>query len=483
MRPSLRRRLALFAAALAGGALLGFGLLSYWLIREAKLSRLDARLEQQLLLAGRPRSPNHWQDYAAQLPQALGLATDTAIALRVLGSQHRVLYQSDPWPPELLILPPSRPAPVPTPGFGPPAGSRPRRFQGPRPVPSLRSQRLAGETWRLATLELPQAHVAIAVSLTALDQELQAIRRIYAFAIPGLLLAIAGGAWGLAGQALRPVQGLTQTIQGVTAAGLDQRVVGAGVDVEFQELIAVFNAMLARLERSFQQARRFSGDAAHELRTPLAILQGQLERLLQEVEPGSTLQQRLAQLLEEVSRLNSIVRKLLLLSLADAGQMTVQRRELNGSALIAELMADFDLLAPALTLTTAIEPGLWLRGDRELLTQALQNLLSNAIKYNLPGGWVRVQAQRVPGQALIRISNASLDLPEGDRDRLFDRFQRGDPARTRRIEGTGLGLSLAREVARAHGGDLCLEPARPGETTFRLTLPLGLPPPGPDVSN
>jgi two-component system heavy metal sensor histidine kinase CusS len=111
-------------------------------------------------------------------------------------------------------------------------------------------------------------------------------------------------------------------------------------------------------------------------------------------------------------------------------------------------------------------------GDRDLLIQVLQNLISNAIKYNLPNGWIRIHARRQDATVLITISNCSKDIPTSDRNRIFDRFHRGDPARTRQVEGIGLGLSIAQEIARAHGGDLTLDPVLSGQTAFTLTLPV-----------
>ncbi len=124
-----------------------------------------------------------------------------------------------------------------------------------------------------------------------------------------------------------------------------------------------------------------------------------------------------------------------------------------------------------------------MQGDRDLLIQVLQNLISNAIKYNLPNGWIRIDAYRQGATVLITISNCSKEIPvsdseallrSADRHRIFDRFHRGDPARTRQVEGIGLGLSLAREIARAHGGDLTLDPTLSGQTGFTLTLPVAL---------
>lgn len=238
-------------------------------------------------------------------------------------------------------------------------------------------------------------------------------------------------------------------------------------------LIQVFNQMLSRLERSFTQASRFSADAAHELKTPLTILQGELERTLQQVDAGSVVQQRLSNLLDEVRRLSGIIRKLLLLSLADAGQMSLYLVCVDISQLLIEMVEDVELLAPHLSVQTDIIDQLRVQGDRDLLIQVLQNLFSNAIKYNLANGWIQIQARQTQTTALVTITNASRDIPLDDRQRIFDRFHRSDPSRTRKVEGIGLGLSLAREIARSHRGDLTLDETPSGQTAFTLTLPIG----------
>ncbi|MBD1905701.1 ATP-binding protein [Funiculus sociatus GB2-A5] len=477
---SFRIRIALLSAVLAGSAIAGFGLISWWLIYEAKVSRLDAELESQLMRAGRPRSPNRWQSYEAFLPGAFG--TNTAIAMLVIDANGNVLYRSEEWAtdldtnnlwtsrPQLQPFPPSHSQRQTAPF---PERSQPSRDRPP-PPPRFVTQRTATGTWRVGAVTTPFAQVAIAVSLKAIAQEMVVIRNIFLISIPGVLLLVAGGAWGIAGSSLHSIRRLTKVIGNVTASGLEQRVPIGATDVEFVELIQVFNQMLSRLEHSFKQASRFSADAAHELKTPLAILQGELERTLQQAEPGSEVQQGLSNLLDEVRRLSGIVRKLLLLSLADAGQMALYRVGVDLSGLLIEMLEDIELLAPHLEVKTEIADGLRVQGDRDLLVQVLQNLISNAIKYNLPNGWIRIDARRQGATVLITISNCSKEIPTGDRDRIFDRFHRGDPARTRKVEGIGLGLSLAREIARSHGGDLTLDPTLSGQTAFTLTLPVGL---------
>jgi two-component system, OmpR family, heavy metal sensor histidine kinase CusS len=236
--------------------------------------------------------------------------------------------------------------------------------------------------------------------------------------------------------------------------------------------LVVFNQTMARLERSFTQTARFSADAAHELKTPLSILQGELERTLQAAAPGSELQQRLSGLLDEVRYLSTIVRKLLLLSLADAGQMRLYKTDVDLSELLIDLASDIELISPDLTVQLEVASGLNIQADRPFLIQVLQNLISNATKYNLPSGWVRIEAEQRDRFVFVRIANRSNDIPASDRLAIFDRFYRGDPARTKQVEGLGLGLSLAREIVYAHGGDLTLDDTPTGETAFTLTLPI-----------
>jgi len=138
--------------------------------------------------------------------------------------------------------------------------------------------------------------------------------------------------------------------------------------------------------------------------------------------------------------------------------------------MLAVIVEDLELLAPDLKVQTDIRNDLWVWGDRDLLAQVLQNLIGNAIKYNLPDGWIKIQAWQQEAMVRVTVTNSSEDIPECDRDRLFDRFYRGDPARTRQIEGVGLGLSLSREIAKAHHGELTLDRTPMGQTAFTLML-------------
>ncbi|MGF1538748.1 MAG: sensor histidine kinase [Elainellaceae cyanobacterium] len=486
---SFRLRIALLVTAMAGVALVGFSGVAWRLIYSAKVSRVDVRMED--LFRGLARAsvlPKISQPGPDRLLQRL---EDEGIIVQISDVQGNPIYESENWSPAFAPVYPRRGGRrgrrwdrgdrlrSTTPALAPEGEpSLNQRFipEGRQP-PKLRiiTRRLASGRWRVSAVRLPSRRIAIAISLQTVDQEMAAIRSIFLIAIPGTLLVVAAGAWGLSGSALAPIRRLSRTMQQITVAGLGQRVPVGTTDVEFAALIQVFNQMLERLERSFRQASRFSADAAHELKTPLAILQGELEQTLQRAEPGSPMQQQLSSLLDEVRRLSGIVRKLLLLSLADAGQMGLHKTRIDLSALLAVMLEDCELLAPHLKVTADIAPGLVVWGDRDLLTQVVQNLISNAIKYNLPQGWVSLEAQQSVLEhrttVQVTLTNASRPIPPQERDRIFDRFYRGDPARTRTVEGLGLGLSLSREIVQAHGGRLALGTDAGEQTTFILTLP------------
>lgn len=344
----------------------------------------------------------------------------------------------------------------------------------PRSIPNsiTVSQSTKGHMWRIGLASVPHARLAVAIDAQAIDAEMGSIRNAFLIALPFALAFIGLAGWFFSARALRPIQRLAETSRRVTADGLSQRIKSKGEDREFVELIEVFNRMLGRLERSFQQATRFSADAAHELKTPLAIVQGQLERTINMAQDGSPMQEALTSILDETRRLSTISRKLLLLSQADAGRLNVYAQPFDLSGALDDLLEDTRMLAPHLKVTGAIQPNLDILADGSLLRQVLHNLISNAIKYNVEPGWIHIATARWAQRVEVLVSNASPGIAKTDREKVFERFYRVDAAHSRHIEGVGLGLSVSREIARAHGGDLLLQADTDGAVNFSLLLPL-----------
>jgi len=491
---SFRARIALLSALLSGVVLLAFGVVAWVLIYRANLRRVDEELRAEALqcLTSHHHS-DHWREAATFGDRRVARSPD--VALMAKGTRSEVLYQSDRWPAGLSAtwfpaasgpeseysrpdrrLPPGRMRP---PGFGPPgAPMRELEAEGVPPPMRLVEPRFSnlhadGRVWRVVTTGNPNVSLAVAVPLDKFQAGMREIRNAFAVAFPAALWIIALGAWLLAQRALRPLRALTVAAEGITAKGLSQRIPHAEEDAEFARLITVFNQMMARLEGSFQQAVRFSADAAHELKTPLTILQGELEQGIQRAEPGSDQQALLGHLLEEVQRLKTITRKLLLLSLADSGQLTLNRERFDLGTLVDDICEDIRIVAPGLALSHAVAASVVVEADEDLLRQVVQNLVVNAVRHNRPAGAVAVELIRDGSMARLLVRNTGEQIPTDRVSRVFERFYRASDSRERTPDGgTGLGLSLAREIARAHGGDVTLEENEPDSVAFALTVPL-----------
>ncbi len=503
---SFRLRLAILLALLGGLTLAGFSLGTWWLIREIRIERIDYEVRSNAEReVDKSRNNIEWQRIESRLVSDIGVRKRDDLLLLVQNSKGETVYRSPHWPSKLITeqFPwPSKQAgsvsrrqdsflsPYPDTENHPPEmpnipSSKEPNFEevNPPPPPSSSngksspnsisvSQRTETQQWYIGLAKTDQARVAVAVESQVIDVDMQGIRNAILVAIPLTLLLIGVGGWIFSGRALAPINKLTATARSVTAEGLDQRIPIQGEDHEFVELIGVFNHMLERLERSFKQAHRFSADAAHELKTPLAILQGQLERAIAKVEAGSAIQSDLIGILDEVRRLSTISRKLLLLSQADAGRLKIHREPFDLSNALSDLVEDSRMLAPKLQINSSIQPNLIVSADESLLRQVFHNLISNAIKYNFENGWIDISTKMSQTNIEIVFANSSTGIQIADQGKLFERFFRADPAHHRQIEGVGLGLSLSREIARAHGGDISFEGDHKGAVKFSLLLPI-----------
>ncbi len=449
---SFRLRVALTTGGLATAVVAVLFVVSALTLLNRRAAIIDRIMVAQLAGPGFGASPVPlWNAIDAHLNASFsGFAPegdDEKFAiLRAADDSRGVIYQSPNWPASLLV---------------PEANDK-----------ELRTYYGGGSQWRIGQVRRGSVLVQMGVNTTLSEAQLiVSIKRFGAFVV-ALCLIVCGVAWYLAGRAMRPIEHLTGVMERVRASDLRQRVAADEEVLEFERLVTVFNDMLDRLERSFLQSARFSGDAAHELRTPVSILQGELERAFERAGAYPELEQALADMLDEVRRLDNVVRKLLMLSRADAGQLQVPMQALDLVPILRELADDLDMMAPERPLRLDLPPRLDALGDADLLRQVLQNLVSNAVKYGVPEGWIAISARRTDTGWQVDVSNASAGIAYEQRERLFDRFYRADHAYNRRIPGVGLGLALAREIARAHGGELKLSDCTSFQVTFSLTLPL-----------
>jgi len=326
--------------------------------------------------------------------------------------------------------------------------------------------------WRLAVMGNSEITMVVGIDTADFKREMATLNVQFILATLGALALMGLAGFVVARRSLKPMQRLTRMAGELSARELHGRLAIEKGDAEFGPLIEVFNGMLGRLETSFGQATRFSADAAHELNTPLTILQGELEQTVQSSEAGSAEQVRASHLLEEVQRLRSIVRKLLLLSLADSGRLKVSFERVPFTEMIEEELEDTVHLAPTLQVNSRLTSGVVVNADPDLVRQVVRNLLSNARRYNQENGFIRVTLDVNTSRVKLKVSNSGTPVPAESRDKIFDRFYRVDEGRNRRDGGTGLGLSLAKEIARAHGGSLMLGTSDASKTDFVFRLPV-----------
>lgn len=295
----------------------------------------------------------------------------------------------------------------------------------------------------------------------------------FGFALPAALLGLAGG-WFLMRKSLAPVAELTAAASRITEDNLDERLPRTGNGDELDRLTEVFNDMTARLAGSFQRIREFTLHASHELKTPLTVLQGELEAASLDPDLPLAQRERCGTQLDEVQRLGQIVDGLSLLTKADAGLVPLARDPLRLDELVQDAFADAQILAQPRGVEVrldACEP-LVIQGDRNRLRQLLLNLTDNAVKYNHAGGVVTMALEREGEEARLTITNTGPGVPPTLQARVFERFFRVDPSHHNAVEGCGLGLSTARWIASAHGGKITFESEASGLTTVTTFLAL-----------
>jgi len=275
----------------------------------------------------------------------------------------------------------------------------------------------------------------------------------------------------IAWRALEPLARMVRQARGITAEHLHERLPVDHPDDELGQLGAAFNEVFARLERSFDQLRRFTADASHELRTPLTALRAVGEVGLRDDAGAEALREVIGSMLEEVDRLTRLVDALLQLARAEGGRITLALEPIALRQLAQEAAAQVGVLAEERGQSIRIEgsDGV-VRADAVVLRQAIVNLLHNAIKYAPAGSAISLIAETRGESAELCVTDVGPGIPPDEQERVFERFYRGDPARG--VGGFGLGLAMARWAVQAHGGTILLE-SEPGVgSTFRIRLPL-----------
>lgn len=291
-------------------------------------------------------------------------------------------------------------------------------------------------------------------------------------ALLGLAIIAFAFGYAMAGRVLSPLGRITRTARAVAGSDLSRRIELDGPDDELKELADTFDDMLERLQRAFTAQQRFVGNASHELRTPLAINRTLLEVHLSDPGAPMELQQLGKTLLATNERSEQLVEGLLLLARSD--NQIVERKPVD-LAEVAEQAVDqvhAEAAAKGVVIRGEQKPAV-VQGNGVLLERIALNLVQNAVRYNVPeGGWVEVTTEVQHGQAVLLVSNTGPVVPAYEIDNLFEPFRRLRTERTGSDKGVGLGLSIVRSVARAHGGHISARPREGGGLVMRVTLPI-----------
>jgi len=336
-----------------------------------------------------------------------------------------------------------------------------------------------GETMRVRTLPIERGDgiggvLEVGQSQDDVSDTLRALLLILAVAYPVTLAVASFGGVFLAGRALTPIDSLTRLARRISAEDLSERLNVQLPDDEVGRLARTFDEMIARLDEAFRRQREFTADASHELRTPLTAIKGQAEVALSKPRDARSYREVLQAVNEEVDRLIRMVGSLLTLARADAGQIPIASEAVNLGDLIAAAVEQVRPMAEQRDLTVSAAPGpdIRLQADEDLLLQLLLNLLDNAIKYTPSGGNVTAGWEIDGDEAELWVHDTGIGVTEEHLERIFDRFYRVDKARSRTEGGAGLGLSICRWIAEAHGGSISARRAPGQGTVFTVRLPL-----------
>jgi len=343
---------------------------------------------------------------------------------------------------------------------------------------------LDGADYRFAAARVHSAGpdiFAVTVGEEALDPQvaLERLGTSLLIVVPIILGFVALVGWLLANRALRPVGRMIDELEAITDGRSLHRRLPAGGGPEPDELGRLANALnslLARLETSFVAMRRFVADASHELKTPLTVMRAGVERALTDEQTSPDALVPLEETLVGVRQMTELVESLLTLARVDEGRMELHTEPVDLGGVLAEALETAQILGEqagvAVTLETPDEPVV-VDADRGRIRQLVMNLVTNAVKYTPAGGQVWLSLTATGEAATIAARDTGIGIAPGDVARVFDRFWRADPARSRTGErpGIGLGLSISKWIAEAHGGSIGVT-SRPGlGTTFTVTLP------------
>jgi len=462
---SVRGRLTVFWIAVLAAALVVVGGLTYLLLARALYSRIDDNLRAvaQIAITSLTNDLAEGQEYADAARSTAAELSSRQQMLAIYDTNGRLLAEGGRDNDLEIALPDVSTIPV----------DEAMLLTVIEAEDDDDRHRLAIRRVSIPPADTPYL-VVVGSSLEPTDEELESLRDVLAYVIPIALVLTGAGGWFLARQSLAPVSAMAERARQIGADDLSARLPIANPRDELGRLATTFNDLLNRLDASLTQQRQFMADASHELRTPVATSRTAAAVALQQSHRNEAeYREALAIIEQQTTRLTRIVEDMFTLARADAGSYPVHRTPMYLDEVVDDVVRAARVLADTkqVSIELATIQSASFAGDEELVGRLIGNLLDNAVRHAPPRTTVHVQLNAQAANYVLSVSDAGDGIPPESQSHIFERFFRGDVARTSSAGGAGLGLALARWVARVHGGDVTLVHSSPQGTTFEAVLP------------
>lgn len=314
--------------------------------------------------------------------------------------------------------------------------------------------------------------ILIGHRLTSLNNIQRKLLNIFFYIFPvSIILSLICG-YFVTQKTMLVIKKINNTITEISSKNLSKRIENPRSKDEVSSLIFTLNSMIDRLEKSFTQAKQFSQDAAHEIRTPLTIMRGEIEGIIENESGNNHTIKTLENILEEVQYLSSISENLLLINNLDTNNIQYHFENINLSRLLTEMLQDIQILSVTknIKVTSSIKEGISIMGSRELLNRLIWNLADNAVKYNIENGEILINLTSSDSIVKFTIENTGIGVPKSELSNIFNRFYRVDKSRSRIMGGSGLGLSICKWITELHNGTIHAESNGSNGTKIVMTF-------------
>jgi heavy metal sensor kinase len=320
----------------------------------------------------------------------------------------------------------------------------------------------------------PSIILQVGLAMESYSRFLDAFQRIFVTTMTFLIFLAAGVGWFLARRAVSGVEAITRTAQKISGGSLEERVPVKGRGDEIDQLALTFNQMLDRIQALLTEIKEMSDNMAHDLRSPITRIRGVAEVTLTSGKTPGEYEGMAASTIEECDRLLDMINTMLMISKTESGVDKISGRDVDLTGIVRQACELFEPTAEdkKVNLSYDVPDGTHLIGDTPMIQRMLSNLLDNAIKYTPSGGIVNIAVSESKAQVVVAVKDTGVGISQADLLRIFKRFYRCDQSRSQ--AGIGLGLSLARAIARAHGGDITVISTPNQGSTFTVTLPKSL---------